>query len=75
MASKYPLKKEIRHIIYTPESKQGGAYAGYFVLKPYGEDGGWTLPYPKEEIIFNNGALVNTERPERENADPSFRTE
>lgn len=75
VAPKYPVKSEIRHTIYSPRDRTGGNYAGYFILKPYGEDGGWILPYPKEEIIYNNGSLENTPRPERENADESYRTE
>ena len=72
--TKYPLKKEINHVIYSPNNVTGGTYAGYFTLKPYGEDGGWVLPYPSSEIIYNNGSLVNPDRPERENSDPNFRT-
>ena len=73
--TKYPLKKEINHIIYTPNNVTGGTYAGYFTLKPYGEDGGWILPYPQSEIIYNEGNLINPNRPVRENSDPNFRTE
>lgn len=73
--TKYPLKKEINHIIYTPNNVTGGTYAGYFTLKPYGEDGGWILPYPQSEIIYNEDNLINPNRPVRENSDPNFRTE
>ena len=67
------LKKSITHYVYTPNNSQGGNYAGYYVLKPYGEDNGWMLPYAMDEIEYNNGELVNTGRPERENEDPAFR--
>ena len=73
VTAKYPLKKSITHYVYTPNNSQGGNYAGYYVLKPYGEDNGWMLPYAMDEIEYNNGELVNTGRPERENEDPAFR--
>ena len=66
--SKYPLKIEIRHTIYTGDNN----YSGYYVLKPYGEDDGWILPFPDDEITFNDGELNNPARPDRSNADPAF---
>ncbi|HJA15706.1 MAG TPA: RagB/SusD family nutrient uptake outer membrane protein [Candidatus Butyricimonas faecavium] len=71
--SKYPLKKEIRHTVYTTSSITGGNYAGYYVLKPYGEDQGWILPYPDVEIEYNEGQLINPNRPDRFNEDINFR--
>jgi len=38
-----------------------------YVLQPYGEDNAWVLPIPEEELVFNNGVMVdNPERIERE---------
>ncbi len=67
-----PMKKSIRHTVYDRGGMmQGGTYAGYFELKPYGEDEGWIMPFPRDEIAFNNGLLVNPERPDRFNSDPN----
>lgn len=73
--SKYPYKKEIQHSVYDGGSTSGDKYAGYYVLKPYGEDEGWILPFPEDEIIYNEGVLVNPNRPDRFNGDPNFSNE
>ena len=73
VTAKYPLKKSITHYVYEPNNSQGGNYAGYYILKPYGEDEGWILPIALDEIVYNNGELENPERPERENEDENFR--
>ena len=66
--TKYPQRTEIYHTVYTGNNR----YAGYYVLKPYGEDDGWILPLPEDEIIFNDGALDNPARLDRPNSDPAF---
>ena len=70
--TKYPLETTIRHMVYETEN---GEYAGYYLLKPYGTDNGWIMPFGSKEISYSEGVLENPDRPERPNEDPNFRRE
>ena len=63
--SKYPLAKKIVHRVFELKDNTGGSEVGVYVLKPYGEDNGWIMPFQEEEMLFNDGKLENVERPER----------
>lgn len=67
--TKYEKKISIKHSIYSASESSyvEGDYAGFYELKPYGEDEGWILPFPQSEITYNNGQLMNPQRPERIN--------
>lgn len=62
---KYPLATTITHDWrYRTDD---GHFVVYFVLNPYPEDMGWVIPLPTDEIIINEGALLDNEkRPARE---------
>lgn len=71
VASKYSEEKSISHAIFimganlSPSSV--AIYDRSYTLDPYGEDHAWVLPIPEEEIVFNEGVMVdNPERKERE---------
>ncbi|WP_065218763.1 MULTISPECIES: RagB/SusD family nutrient uptake outer membrane protein [Butyricimonas] len=67
--TKYPDKRQIVHTVYSYSGlNTGGNVAGHYVLKPYGEDEGWIMPFPENQITFGEGALENPDRPEREMA-------
>ncbi len=63
--SRYPLAKKIVHRVFELKDNTGGSEVGVYVLKPYGEDNGWIMPFQEEEMLFNDGKLENVERPER----------
>ena len=64
--SKHPAPQTITHIIYNYSGVQtGGTFAGTYTLGTYGEDEGWILPFPVDEITFGDGILENPNRPER----------
>ena len=66
VSTKYPYNEPIQHAIYTPRDQLGGDLLGYYELGRYGEDDGWIMPLPASEITYNEGDVVNPERPERE---------
>lgn len=60
VAPKYPEKREITHTIYEmPASTGPGVATLSSTLKPFGEDNAWVLPLPADEIIFNEGLLID----------------
>ena len=74
---KFCLAKRVKvewlfHMVYETEN---GEYAGYYLLKPYGTDNGWIMPFGSKEISYSEGVLENPDRPERPNEDPNFRRE
>ena len=69
VSPKYPETKAITHVIFKPGTSlmDKAPYDRSYVLQPYGEDNAWVLPIPEEELVFNNGVMVdNPERIERE---------
>lgn len=68
VSPKYPYKKEITHYVHESSNTVGsaGIRTGYYVLKPYGQDKAWNLPYPPSEMEFNEGVLIDNERDTRE---------
>ena len=71
VVSKYSETKSISHAIFTPPTgasfSSSSIYERSYILDPYGEDHAWVLPIPEEEIVFNEGVMVdNPERKERE---------
>ncbi|MCR9011541.1 RagB/SusD family nutrient uptake outer membrane protein [Gabonibacter chumensis] len=68
VSPKYPEKKSISHATYRSAVNYGekAPLDRIYTLKPYGEDNAWVLPLPPEELVFNNGVLVdNPTRTER----------
>ena len=68
VSSKYPEATTIQHTVYTPgtQTNSPGTSAGYYELKPYGQDGAWMVPFPAKEIEYNEGYLVDNAREPRE---------
>lgn len=60
---KYPQKTRIEHPYYTWTGSL--VLEKMYVLEEYPGDGGWLLPFPKDALIANDGALENNIRPER----------
>lgn len=63
--SKYPLAKKIVHRVFELKDNTGGTEVGTYTLQPYGEDNGWIMPFQETEMLFNDGALENVDRPDR----------
>lgn len=70
---KVPLEKEIRHSAYeftsTNPTLGGGVWTkcGYYLLKSYlQEPTSWIMPIPQDAIEFNEGALLNEKRSDRD---------
>ncbi|WP_316799754.1 RagB/SusD family nutrient uptake outer membrane protein [Pedobacter frigidisoli] len=65
--SKYPFTKSITHKYFLYSSTASSVVAsGAYVLKPYPEDvNAYMTPIPVSAIQFNQGALVNFDRPAR----------
>lgn len=64
---KYQVREPIRHNAMTANGGgKIGIYDGHYTLKPYGSDAAWVLPFPKKELEFNEGELIdNPKRSER----------
>lgn len=66
VTSKYALKTQIRHQHYIYSSSNYQILNdGYYDLAAFPEDGGWVLPIPSYELIYNGPGLVNNDRPVR----------
>lgn len=61
VSSKYPEKRSISHAVYRSATSYGekAPLDRIYTLKPYGEDNAWVLPIPPEELVFNNGVLID----------------
>lgn len=65
--TKYPESNVIKHNYWKiDESTRQIILIGYYQLDSYPKDGGYVLPIPNYEIIFNNGLMNNNERPVRD---------
>ena len=61
---KYPQKTRIEHPYYT-WTGTSAILEKMYVLEEYPGDGGWLLPFPKDALTSNEGALKDNIRPER----------
>ena len=61
VSHKYPEKRSISHAVYRSATSYGenAPLDRIYTLKPYGEDNAWVLPIPPEELVFNNGVLID----------------
>lgn len=73
VSSTHPFSKEIRHPHYERWKGSGignGAneyrYLGEYRLKKYDEETAYVLPIPEYAMTYNNGALVQNEREDRQ---------
>lgn len=60
---RYPQKTRIEHPYYDWNGSM--VLNKIYVLEEYPGDGGWLMPFPKEALLSNEGALLDNVRPER----------
>lgn len=65
VTEKYAESKSIRHENYVLVNWVV-MNKGYYELKEYDQDGGWVLPIPTYELIYNGSLMENNVRPSRE---------
>lgn len=64
--AKYPFTKTIRHK-HVSYGNNGYFYDGYYQLNEYAQDkAAYIVPIARDEIEFNNGVLMNEQRPARQ---------
>lgn len=66
LGNSHKYETEITHRYVDVSESTGTSSTSYYKLGKYSVDGGWLLPMPRYAIDFNNGELVDNERPNRD---------